>query len=97
MHLEHDALEINETRLDEELPNFKSKVYAVVVSNAAHYVEFESVLPKYQLNVRREVHRSVKNLIKWNFKGISVNPYSQLPTLIHSIFTGNPCPIYCIC
>ena len=57
MHLEHDALEINETRLDEELPNFKSKVHALVVSNAAHYAEFESVLPKYQLNVRREVHR----------------------------------------
>ena len=57
MHLEHNSLEINETRLEEELPNFKSKVYAVVVSNAAHYAEFESVLPKFQVNARREIHR----------------------------------------
>ena len=81
---------LNENLLKTVSKNLNENVYVVIMSNAAHYVEFESVLPKYQLNVRREVHRSVKILIKWNFKGISVNPYSQLLTLIHSIFTGNP-------
>ena len=48
---------INETQFEIDQPDFNRNVVALIVSNAAHYAEYETLFTQNQIQKRKQLER----------------------------------------